>query len=115
MFLEQGYMPSVSNPMPMPMKAKMAAMTTKIITAIIAIAKAINHPQSKKCLINASQTMNIITADIKLPKKAPTTAPMTVPRTTIQMASVNFALSFPANALPTSQSIGATTIMPMTI
>ena len=29
---------------------------------INAMAKAITHPQSKKCLINPSQTMNIITA-----------------------------------------------------
>jgi hypothetical protein len=51
MFLEQGYMLSKSNPIPI--TAKIATMTTKIITAITAIAKAINHPQSKKCLISA--------------------------------------------------------------
>ena len=91
-------MPSISNPMPM--KAKMATMITKIITAIIAIAKAFNHPQSKKCLISASQTMNIITVAAKPPIKAPTTAPMAVPKRTIHTASRNFALSLPTSALP---------------
>lgn len=96
-------------------KAIMNEMITKTITETTAIANAFSHPQSKKCFINASQTTNIIIADIKLPAKAPTTAPIIVPRTTIQMASVNFALSLPANALPTSQSIGAITIIPTTI
>jgi len=54
----------------------------------------LGNPQSKKCFINASQTMNIIIADIKLPTKAATTEPIIVPRTTIQIASVNFALRF---------------------
>ena len=103
------------SPIPIPIIASIATIIMKTMTAITAIANAFNHPQSKKCFINASQTMNIIIADIKLPTRAPTTAPMIVPITTIQMASVNFALSFPTNALPTSQSIGATTIMPMMI
>ena len=90
-------MPSTSNPMPI--TAKIATMTTKIITAIIAIANAINHPQSKKCLISASQTMNITTAATKPPTKAPTTAPMTVPKRTIHTASRNFAFSLPTSAL----------------
>jgi len=68
----------------MPMIASIATMIMKTITAITAIANAFSHPQSKKCLINASQTTNIIIADIKLPTKTPTTAPITVPRTTIQ-------------------------------
>jgi hypothetical protein len=59
--------------------ASIATMTMKIITAITAITNAFSHPQSKKCLINASHTMNIITADIKLPTKNPTTAPIIVP------------------------------------
>jgi len=73
-------------------------MIMKIITAIIAITSAFNHPQSKKRLISASQIMNIMGAAIKPPTKAPTAAPITVPRTTIHIASVNLALSFPASA-----------------
>ena len=103
------------SPIPMPMIASITTMIMKTMTAITAITNAFSQPQSKKCLINASQTINIIIADIKLPRKAPTIAPMTVPKTTIQIASVLFAFCPPTNALPTSQRIGATTIMPTTI
>ena len=99
----------------MPINASTATITMKIITAIIAIANAIIHPQSKKCLISASQITNIITAAIRPLLKAPTTAPITVPRTTIHIASVNFAFSLPASALPANQSTGATIMVPTTI
>ena len=95
----------------MPISASMKTIITKTITAITAIANAISHPQSKKCLINASQTTNMIIAAIKPPISAPTIAPMKTPRATIQMASVNFAFCLPTSALPTSQSTGATMMM----
>ena len=90
-------------------------MTTKIITATTAIAKAFSQPQSKKCLISASQTMNITIAAINPPTKAPSTAPITVPRTAIQRASVNFALSLPASSLPAIHSTGASITAATTI
>jgi hypothetical protein len=40
---------------------------------------------------------------------------MIVPKTTIHIASVNFALSLPASALPVSHRTGAITIIPTTI
>jgi hypothetical protein len=99
----------------MPMIASIATMIMKIITAITAITNAFSHQQSKKYFINSSQTTNIATADIKLPTKTPTTAPMIVPKTNIKIASVTFAFCPPTDALPTSQRIGATTIIPTTI
>jgi hypothetical protein len=99
----------------MPMNAKMAVTTMKIITETTAIANAISQPQSKKCLISPSQTMNIIMAAIIPPMKrlkSPTMLPITIPRVTIQIASVNFAFSLPTSVLPTIQRMGETTIMP---
>ena len=85
--------------MPIPIIANMIAsiaMTAaNITTATTAITNAFIHPQSKKCLIIASQTISNIIAAIKLPMNAPTTVFMMVPRKTIQSPSVNFALSFP--------------------
>jgi hypothetical protein len=102
------YNPSIPSPITaIPIKANTAIKTMKTTTAIIAIANAISQPQSKKCLINASQTMNMIKAAIKPPMRAPTIAPITTPRMTIQIASVNFAFSLPTSVLPTSQSMGA--------
>jgi len=48
--------------MPLQKTARTATMLMKIITAIAAITNGFSHPQSKKCLINASQTTHIITA-----------------------------------------------------
>ena len=45
---------------PKPIIANITAMIMKTITAITAIAKAFNQPQSKKCLIKPSQTTNMI-------------------------------------------------------
>ncbi len=105
--------------MPIPMMAKIiesTAMTTaNITTATIAITKAFIHPQSKKCLINANQTINNIIVAIKLPINAPTTVFIMVPRKTIQRASVNFALPFPAINLPEIQRAGERNIVPITI
>ena len=50
-----------------PIKASRATITTKTITETTAIANAISQPQSKKCFINASQTMNIIRDAINPP------------------------------------------------
>ena len=112
-------MPSVPkpklNPMPIPINAKTKTMITKTITAMTAITNALIQPQSKKCLISASQTMNMIIEAMMPPINQSTTEPMTMPKTTIQMASVNFAFCLPASALPTSQSTGATTMMATTI
>jgi len=82
------------------------AITTKIITARIEIARAFSHPQSKKRLTSASQIINWIMEAMKPLKSDPKNAPMTVPRITIHMASVNFALSFPESALPESHNTG---------
>ena len=94
------------NPMPMPISARTKTMIAKTITAMIAIANALSQPQSKKCLINASHTTNMIIEAIMPPINQPTMEPMTMPSTTIQMASVNLAFCLPASALPTSQRYG---------
>jgi hypothetical protein len=111
----QLYSPSPRPITAMPTKASIATITTKTITATTAIANAISQPQSKKCLIRASQITNMMIAATKPPTKAPTIAPITTPRTTIQIASVNLAFSFPTKALQTSHKMGATTIMPTTM
>lgn len=90
-------------------------MMMKIITATIAIARALSHPVSKKCRIRNSQTKNIIMAPIRLPTTPSSSAlnitPMSVPRNAIQSASVNFALLLPASSLPAIQSTGARIIV----
>jgi len=83
-----------------PIKASMATITTKIITANMLITNAFSHPQSKKCFTRASHSISRIMAAMMPEKKAPKNVPTTVPRMTIQMASVNFAFSFPTIALP---------------
>ncbi len=91
-----------------PISASRTAITAKIIIATMEIASAFNHPQSKKCFTKASQIISWI-KEASQPhpaKKAPKSVPITVPKITIQMASVNFALSFPASALPESQKTG---------
>jgi len=78
-------------------------------TAIMLIASAFHQPQSKKCFINDSQIKStIIDAIIPVMKKF-NTAPITVPKSTIQTASVNFALSLPDKNLPTIHNTGDTT------
>ncbi len=79
------------------------------------MAKAISHPQSKKCLISPSQTMNMMTAPSKPGMNEPMIALRMVPRRTIQIASRNFALSFPTRDLPDIQRNGATIIVPTMI
>lgn len=105
--------------MPIPIMANIIASkaitTAKITTATTAIMNAFIHPQSKKCLIRANQTINNIIVAIKLPINAPTTALMMEPRKIIQSASVNFALSFPAINLPEIQSAGESRIVVITI
>ncbi len=103
------------SPIPIPIKANTNNMMMKAITETMAIANALSQPQSKKCFISRSHTKNIIIDAIKPPIKAPIIAPIIMPKTTIQIASVNFALSFPAKERPTSQSIGAMTIIATTI
>jgi len=48
-------------------------------------------------------------------KTAPKSEATTVPMTTIQMASVNFAFSFPTIALPESHRTGDTKMVPTMI
>lgn len=79
------------------------------------MAKALNQPQSKKCLINPSHTISVIINPMIPNPNALMIAPITTPNTTIQMASVNFAFCFPARDLPTSQRIGAIKITATTI
>ncbi len=105
--------------MPIPIIANMIASIAitiaNITTATTAITNAFSHPQSKKCLINASQIISNIMVAIKLPMNAPTTVFIIVPRNTIQSASVNFALSFPAISLPEIQRAGDSNIVPIAI
>jgi hypothetical protein len=102
-------------PIPMPIIASKNTIIMKTSTEITAITNAFIQPVSKKCLIKPSQTKNIIIDAIKPPTNTFTTVPIMIPRTTIQIASVNFALCLPAKALPTNQRIGAITIMATTI
>lgn len=74
------------------------------------IANDFNHPQSKKCFTKASHIISRITKAVMPLKKAPKSVLIKVPRTTIQIASVNFAFSFPTSALPESQRTGETMI-----
>jgi len=89
-----------------PISANIATIAAKIITANMLMASALSHPQSKKCFNKASQIISWIMTAIIPVKKAPKNVPITVPRMTIQMASVNFAFSFPTSALPESQRTG---------
>ena len=96
--------------MPIPIIAniipRIMITTAKMITATMAITSALSHPQSKKCLISASQTISKTIVATKLFMNVPTSVFMIDPRKTIQSASVNFALSFPAIRRPEIQSAG---------
>ena len=93
------------------MRANTAAVTAKMMTVIMDMASAFSHPQSKKCFTTASQSISWMMAAMKPVKKAPKNVPTKVPMTTIHMASVNFAFSFPTSDLPDSQRTGASTIV----
>jgi len=101
--------------MTIPITANIATMATKMITANILMASAFSHPQSKKCFTKASQIISWIMAAIIPVKKAPKNVPITVPMMTIQIASVNFAFSFPTSARPDSQRIGEIMMVFMTM
>lgn len=90
----------------MPIKVSNTAMAAKMRTTIMLIANAFSHPQSKKCFTSPNQTNSIIIDAMKPVKKKPKTAPRTAPRSTIQRASVNFALSLPTKSLPEIQRTG---------
>lgn len=96
---------------PNPMIANIATITAKMITATIEIASAFSHPVSKKYFTVASQSNSWMMEALIPVKKAPKSVPTTVPSMTIQMASVNFALSFPTIALPDSQRTGDSIIV----
>jgi len=89
-----------------PTIANTKAITAKMIIAMIEMASAASHPQSKKCFTSASQSISWMIKAIMPEKRAPKSVPITVPRTIIQIASVNFALSFPTIDLPDSQRKG---------
>jgi len=89
------------------------AIIIQIIMATIAIASAINHPVSKKCFTNASQTNSTMIAAIIPAKRYWKIPPITIPRTTIHIASVNFALSLPASSLPAIYRTGDRIMMLM--
>ena len=96
------------------MRASKAIITANIITATIDIAKAFNHPQSKKCFTNPSKIIKRITEAIIPENNELKTVLITVPNTTIQIASTNFALLLPTKILPANQRTGAI-IMILTI
>jgi len=84
-------------------------------TATKEMTNAFSHPVSKKYFTIASQSINWMIAAITPEKTAPKSAPTTVPMMTIQMASVNFAFSFPTIALPDSHRTGDIKIVPTMI
>ena len=92
--------------MPKPNRPNSTTMAMKIMTTSMLMISALSHPQSKKCLTRASQTMSCIIEAIIPVKKAENIDPNSVPMRMIQMASVNLALSFPTIALPPSHKIG---------
>jgi len=75
-----------------------------IITAIIAITRAFIQPQSKKCLIKNNHITKTIIEPMIPDNKALSAPPITEPRITIQIASLNFALSPPTILLPANQT-----------
>lgn len=89
-----------------PISPSIKAIAANMMIANRVIASAFSHPQSKKCLIMRSQSISWMTAATKPVNIAPKSEPTTVPTTIIQMASVNFAFSFPTSALPASQRTG---------
>lgn len=90
------------------------AIAANMIIAMMEMASAFSHPQSKKCFTNASQSISWMMEAMMPTKKAPKSVPITVPRMTIQTASVNFAFPFSTSALPDSQRTGES-IMVFTI
>lgn len=99
----------------MPINASTNAIATKITAAMMLIANAFSHPQSKKCFTNARIITNIIREEMIPSKKKPKIELITVPSTTIHIASVTFAFCPPTNILPEIQSDGASTTMLTTI
>jgi hypothetical protein len=92
---------------PVPITASIAIITTKIIAANTAITKFFSQPQSKKCFTRFSSILNKI-IDAMIPSNNPMkTVLIIVPRTTIQIASTNFAFCAPTSALPAYQRTGA--------
>jgi hypothetical protein len=94
------------SPRPIPTTASIAIITTKMITANKEIAKAFNHPESKKCFTKASKIINRIIDAIMPENKELNIVLITVPRTTIHTASRNFAFFAPTSALPDNQRTG---------
>jgi hypothetical protein len=94
-----------------PINVKTTAIITKITIASMLIAKAFNQPQSKKCLIRASQMNRTMIVAIMPEKKNSKKDPIKVPKTTIHIASVDLAFCPPTNILPEIQRTGAKTIM----
>ena len=76
-------------PRPIPTTASIAIITAKIITANKEIAKAFNHPESKKCFTKPSKIMNRIIDAIIPENKELNTVLITVPRITIHTAPKN--------------------------
>jgi hypothetical protein len=99
----------------MPIRVRITAITANIKIVTIAITNAFSHPQSKKCLTKANHTNRTISVAIIPEKKYSKNPPIKVPKTTIQMASVNFAFFPPANSLPDIQRTGAKMIIRITI
>lgn len=86
-------------------------IATNTMIANMDMASAFSQPQSKKCFTIKSQIISWMMAAIKPVNKAPKKVPTKVPTMTIQMASVNFAFSFPTRALPESQRTGESIIV----
>ena len=97
--------------MAIPISSNIAAINIQSIIAIIAIASAFSQPVSKKCLTNVNQMNNtIINASIP-ENNASIAPPIMVSKTTIQIVTVNLALSEPAKSLPAIQSTGDSKII----
>ena len=96
---------------PKPIKPRIRAITMKNTTVSMLIARAISHPQSKKCFTSASQTISCIILAIMPVNIAENIEPKRVPIKIIQIASVNFAFSFPTSALPASHKTGESMIV----
>jgi hypothetical protein len=75
------------------------------------IAKALSHPQSKKCFIKASQIIASIIKVSQPEKRTPNIEPTITPIAIIAIASVNLAFSLPTNPLPESHNAGDNTII----
>lgn len=98
-------------PIPIPTIANRAIITANMITDTSDIAKAFNHPQSKKCFTSPSNIIKRIIDAIIPENNELKTVLITVPRTTIQIASTNFALLLPTKIRPANQRTGAIIII----